>query len=312
MFKNPLNVIATPSQLTEREFTQNKFDRQWQLDPQQFDPERNCLERERLLRTLALLPESLDHLKAVDLGSGMGVLSKKLRDRGAAVDAVDIAKKALDALKEEIKIRPIADYVPKTKLEDETYDLVLCTDLIAHLPENAYRLLFSELARIIKPSGTLICSTPLDYRSEDALQRFAALAESEFDLEHWIFSYHLFYIHLKDFFEAPQRFVRAAKEPEYRQKQLEQRKGLSKGWFLLNSRQLPALFWRLVRSLSQPIAGLIGQSRSLLLALENVCRFLWADAGITHAILRAKRRSLEKIPEEERPIERKQKKQVWV
>lgn len=309
MFKDPLKVIATPAPLKPEQLATSKFDKLWQNDPEQFNPERNALERERISRTFSLFPNSFS--RAVDLGCGFGTIAKKLRDLGATVDAVDIAKIPLDRLAGEKNIRPIHDYVPKTKLEDEYYDLVICADLIAHLPENEYRLLFSELSRIIKKSGSLICSTPLDYHSEDAVQRFAMLAESEFEVEHWIFSYHLFYIYLLDFFEAPRRFVRASLDAEYRLRQKEGRKGLAKVWFRFNSQPVIALFWRLMQWPAKPFVHWIGQSRSLLITLEKMCRFLWADSGITHAIFRGKRRSLEKIPENERPIERKQKRQVW-
>lgn len=311
MFKNPLKVIAAPALPKAEELVRAKFDRLWSVDPEQFNPKRNCLERERLQRTFALLPSSLEKMKAADLGSGSGVMSRRLRDLGAVVDAVDIAKTPLEALQGEKNIRPLCEYVPKTSLEDDHYDLLLCTDLIAHLPENEYRLLFSELARILKPTGTLVCSSPLDFHSDDALQRFAALAESEFVIEEWKFSYHLLYIRLKDFFEAPIRFACAKRDPEYRKRQLDLRKGLSRKWFRLNSHPLPGLFWGGASWVLQPVARGIRQSRSLLIALENLSRFFWSDAGITHAIFRAKRRTLENIPEDERPIERKQKKQIW-
>lgn len=305
MAKNPLNIVPDP---TPKQKAESKFDRLWQTDPGRFDPTRNCQERERIARTLSLVPPS--RARVADLGCGSGYFSKKLSGQGAAVDAVDIAKTPLNALTG-TNIRPIQDYLPRTNLGDEQYDLVFCTELIAYLPENEFRLLFSELARIIKPTGTLICSSPLDYRSEDALQRLASLAESEFTIDQWKISYHLFYIHLRDLIEAPGRFVRAGKDAAYRQDQLDQRTHIARRWFHFNSRPLPSRFWIPVKWLTNPIAGWIRQSRSLLLSLEKVCRFLWSDAGITHAIFSARRRTLEKIPEEEQPIERKQKRQVW-
>ncbi len=315
---NKINVVSVtskpsdaPGNASPKQLAKAKFDRLWHIDPNHFNPERNCLERERLERTLKLLPRSADLLKVADLGCGLAYFSKKLRDAGAAVDAIDIAQHPLDNLAREKNIRPILDYIPRTTLAEEAYDLVLCTELIAYLPENEFRLLFSELARIIKPTGTLVFSTPLDYRSEDALQRLAALAETEFTIEEWKISYHLFYLRLRNFLEAPGRFVRAKKDPEYRQRELERRNGFCQSWFRLNSHPMPALFWTAVEWISSPLAAWVRQSKSLMISLEKFCRFIWSDSGITHAIFTAKRRSLEKIPEAERPIERKQKKQVW-
>lgn len=298
-----LKVVKEP---TAKEKAAQKFEKLWQTDPAQFDPERNCLERERLQRTLTLLPPIYSHV--ADLGCGSGYFSKKLRDLGAQIDAVDIAATPLKALN---NIHTLQQYVPRTTLPDEHYDLVLCTELIAYLPESEFRLLFSEIARIIKPEGTLICSTPLDTQSEDALQRFATLVESEFTLDKWIISHHLFYLHLKDFCAAPARFVRARNDSDYRHEQLAQRKGFSKAWFRLNSHPIPALLWAPVQFIANPIVRLIRQSRTLLLTLEKLCRFLLPDSGITHAIISAHRRNLEKIPEDEQPIERKSKREVW-
>ena len=300
-----LKIVKEP---TLKEKTAQKFEKLWQTDPGQFDPERNCLERERLQRTLSLMPTG--NRQVADLGCGSGYFSRKLSELGAAVDAIDIAATPLKALSSE-NIRTSQHCLPRTTLEDERYDLVLCTDLIAYMPENEFRLLFSEIARIIKPAGTLICSTSLDTRTEDALQRFASLAESEFTLENWIVSHHLFYLHVKDFFAAPSRFVRARNNSEYREQQLNVRSGFCKAWFRLNSHPIPALVWTPVQWLANPIVNLIRQSRPLLITLEKLCRFLLPDSGITHAIISAHRRKLEDIPEEEQPVERKSKREIW-
>lgn len=318
MSKTPLNIVSVAPKpsvgsggASPQQQGKAKFDRLWLIDPDHFNPERNCMERERLLRTIAFLPQTAENLAVADLGCGLAYFSKRLRNAGAIVDAVDIAQIPLGKIKREKNIRALQEYVPKTTLKDEAYDIVLCTELIAYLPENEYRLLFSELARIIKPDGLLVCSSPLDYRTEDAVQGLAALAETEFTIEKWKLSHHLFYIRLRNFFEGPGRFVRAKKDPEYRQRELERRKGFCQSWFRLNSQPMPALFWRMVALVFDPISEWIRQSRSLLTNLEKACRFIWSESGITHAIFTAKRRTLEKIPEDERPIERKHKREVW-
>ena len=88
--KNRLKIIATDENITSKSFTispQNikrqeleaKFDRQWLENPRQFDPDRNCIERERLKRTWELLLKHT-HIKgkrAVDLGCGGGVFPQR-------------------------------------------------------------------------------------------------------------------------------------------------------------------------------------------------------------------------------------------
>jgi SAM-dependent methyltransferase len=196
-------------------------------------------------------------------------------------------------------------------LQDEAYDAITCLELIAYLPKDEYRLLFSELARLIKPEGTLICSTPIDVDSEDALQRFASLAESEFVIEEWLFSWHKLYLSLRNFTEAPTRFFKSYKDPKYRARQIERRRGFFKAWFRLNSSTIPQILWCPLHFLTSPIASWIRQSRSLLLFCEKICRLLYSDQGISHAIFTAKRRPLEFTPKDEQPRETKHKKELW-
>src|ERR1700722_3640338 len=104
--KNPLKIIATerlqttinPSNTkSTREEIQARFEKMWKLDPEQFDPSRNCMERERVRRTMDLIDKhvSLEGKKAVDLGCGSGALSLELSKSCATVDAVDAASLAL-------------------------------------------------------------------------------------------------------------------------------------------------------------------------------------------------------------------------
>ncbi|MCE5318258.1 MAG: methyltransferase domain-containing protein [Parachlamydia sp.] len=100
-----LNIIATdnavaqpqPSErLSRRKEAEARFDRLWLVSPEQMNPLRNIRERERLDRTLDILKGiDLQSKRVVDLGCGGGVLSRKLRDSGAEVDAVDISSNAL-------------------------------------------------------------------------------------------------------------------------------------------------------------------------------------------------------------------------
>jgi hypothetical protein len=65
MANNPLTIISVtppspqkmplPSRLTRRRELQAKFERLWLLEPEQFNPLRNCMQRERLERTYQLI-----------------------------------------------------------------------------------------------------------------------------------------------------------------------------------------------------------------------------------------------------------------
>jgi 2-polyprenyl-3-methyl-5-hydroxy-6-metoxy-1,4-benzoquinol methylase len=195
--KNKLNIITTDGNIksgeslrsaknSKRQELQAKFDRLWFENPRQFDPERNCIEKERLKRTWELLLKhtEIKGKRAVDLGCGGGVFAKLLATAGAAVDAIDVSSNALKVVRQydNDKIQPIQDIVPYTTLEDDTYDLVISTELLGYLPFDERRLYFAELSRLVKPDGFVICSTSFDVYTEDALQAFGALVETEFHL----------------------------------------------------------------------------------------------------------------------------------
>lgn len=290
------------------------FERLWLRCRDKFNPYRNYMETLRIERTLNLLKESLSlkNLKAADLGSGFGEISLKMRDAGATVDAVDIASAALDRLKEEKDIFPIQDLVPYTTLKDDAYDLVLSTELIAYLAKSEYRLYFSELARLVKREGHVVCSTLIDIYSDDAIEQFAAYAETEFDIEKWVLSYHYLWTKLLFFFQAPEKYVKASKDEGYRASELAKRNSFFRFWFNLQSSFWPSMLWRAVAWVIHPILLFIKKSRYLLLTLESISKFIWQKQGISHAIFLAKRRPLfTPPPEDQRPIERKTKKVVW-
>lgn len=291
------------------------FNHLWETDPTQFCPFRNCMEALRIERTAELFKENdLSGKKAADLGCGYAVLSKKMAKQGAEVDAIDIADIPLQRLekKKNEAIHPIKDYIPHTKLADQDYDLVLCTELIGDLPKEEYRLFFSELCRLIKPDGHVICSTLLDVYTDGAIQQFASLAETEFTIEKWVLSYHYLWTLLLNFFKAPEKFVKASKDLTYRTQEMAKRRSIYRFWFKLNSAFLPSLFWRIGQWAFYPFALLLKKSPGLLLILESISRFIWQEEGISHAIFLAKRRPLfEPPPPDEQPIERRTKKIVW-
>lgn len=290
------------------------FERLWLIDKDQFNPETNCMGRMRIERTLELIHNYLSPESKIvcDLGCGFGIFSKHLRDKGAVVDAVDIAKNALENVSHENNITPYQAYVPYTQLNDDHYDLVISTELIAFLPNEDFRLYFSEMSRLVKKDGFVVCSTPIDIYSDDALQRFAALVETEFDIDKWIFSYHYAWIKIHAFFHAPEAFVKASKDPRYRKEQIEKRKGLNLWWFRANSTPLMSVIWMPLKWLFQPILQLIRNNKKFLTSMESFSRFLWQDQAISHALFIGKRRPLLKPPPDDLiPIERKAKKIVW-
>jgi 2-polyprenyl-3-methyl-5-hydroxy-6-metoxy-1,4-benzoquinol methylase len=325
MNKNPLKVVttdqkncdATPKRKgSSRERTQAKFDRLWLQEPERFDLSKSARELNRLDRTLDLIKETISPSgkQVVDLGCGSGFMSRMLRDAGGTVDAVDVSQIALKHLKEHDceKITPINDYIPDSKLADSHYDIVVATELIADLDTNQYRIFFSELVRIVDSEGYVVCSTPIDIQSEDALQQFAGLATTEIDIHKWVFSYHYLQIKFLDFFKAPSRFVKGSKNKQYREKSLEKRYSLTKWWFKINSTKPLCYIWTVIKPIMSPFCKLLENSKCILMNLEKLTKFFWKDSAISHAIFIGKRKPI--IPPTEKqfqPKEMKHKKQVW-
>lgn len=313
-----INVASpTPSSShSNRAQAEARFERLWQENPEQFDPMRNAMERERIIRTQALLDEftSLPDKKVADLGCGYGILAKFMAEKRAQVLAVDIAPTPLALLQLHAppNLTVAQDYLPKTILEDDAYDVVLCTEIIAYLHRNQYRLLFSELARLVHAKGCVISSTAIDIYSEDALQRFGDLAETEFDIIQWRFSYHALYIRIGELLSIPKHYASSWHDSTYRNNESERRHGLSRRWFLLHTSRPVGWIWALLQLPFQPVLNAFLQSRFALLKLEQWCQFFSSDTGISHAIFIGKRRPLVEPPRpEDIPQERKHKREVW-
>lgn len=180
------------------------FERLWHQDPSQFNPEKlakTLIQEQRVINALPLNPQG----RAIDLGTGWGNTARILASKGMVVDVVDIATIPLKKLSGISNINPIEGYIPYASLDDGAYDLVLATNLIAEIPEEDRRIAVSQFASLLKPQGIALITTPLDIDAEDALPRFLALLETEFEIEELIASH--FYLNQKiPLFKKSSRF----------------------------------------------------------------------------------------------------------
>lgn len=292
-----------------------KFERLWLINPEQFNPLRNCMQKDRLDRTWRLIQGylSLNNIKAVDIGCAAGVFSRQLRDAGAEVDAVDIAENALKYLRQNDmqNIKDQRDTMPATSLPGDHYDLVVCNEVIADLPPEDFRLFFSELSRLVKSTGHVVCSTPLDIHTIGASQRFIDLAKTELDLLDCIPSYHALYLRLKKICHVPRLYVKAWNDPNQWERDIKERKGFKYWMFWLNTTPIMIWLWLGLGLVTKPLLHLLNTNTRLLLMLEKICYFIQGENGLSHLILIGKRRPL--MPEEpdEAPIERPKKKEIW-
>lgn len=315
-----LNIIETspteekrsPKRESPRDIARAVHERQWL---QKNEPEDRFMEEERIRRSMELLLLYADpqDKKACDLGAGSGRFSLELEERGAFVDAVDIASNALLKIHPRHgRIKTVNDFVPATLLDDSSYDIVAALDLIAELPEKDYRLFFMEVARLMKKDAVAIISTPVDFRSENALEIFFNLAKTELELLGCSLSYHYFFIKISDTLKAPGRFHRASQDPVFRSRMLEERSALRKAWFRLCSMKLPGLIFGCIAPLASWLLHKMDKSRFMLLSLEKLSKTVKGELAITHVIVGAKRKSLIPDYQGKEPLpERKIKKQVW-
>ena len=106
----------------------------------------------------------------VDVGCGNGRFTKFCASRGAEVIFVDrseVKVRATEALLSNSLARAVKGIVSECSpvpLEDGIGDLVICTEVLEHVPDPVVFL--QELVRIAKPGATLLITVP-DGRSEN-------------------------------------------------------------------------------------------------------------------------------------------------
>lgn len=89
--------------------------------------------------------------KILDAGCGEGVLVEKYARQGW--DIVGVDKNYASAYVQEGSVTALP-------FADNTFDTLLCLDMLEHLYYNEQSLAISEIHRVVKPGGTLIFSCP--------------------------------------------------------------------------------------------------------------------------------------------------------
>ncbi|MBN1942853.1 MAG: class I SAM-dependent methyltransferase [Phycisphaerae bacterium] len=98
---------------------------------------------------------------ALDAGSGPGVFSRILKDRGWRVDAIDAEAENLQHVRDVVENAYQGDVVDTlAERPAGRYDFALALELIEHIPPLRGRALLRELRRVLSPRGRLLLSTP--------------------------------------------------------------------------------------------------------------------------------------------------------
>ena len=93
----------------------------------------------------------------VDLGCGRGHISGYFIDKGFDVLSVDIVEQNIADTKNENKILATMDDLP---IADNSFDCIVCTDVLEHIIPNDQNKIISEMYRILKPGGKMLVSFP--------------------------------------------------------------------------------------------------------------------------------------------------------
>lgn len=127
-------------------------------------PKRGHLYFKEVLRYERLLPMvPREAASVLDLGCGDGYLSVLLARRGHEVTAVDLARARLDKFADkahELGIVRLQASATGTGLEDASFDALVSSEVLEHLPEPEAMLV--EARRLLRPGGTLVMCVPND------------------------------------------------------------------------------------------------------------------------------------------------------
>ena len=103
-------------------------------------------------QTLNLIPVDIHTI--LDLGCGDGMVSNLLIEKGLEVTGVDINIEAIRFFKG----KKVVSSVDCLHFPDRSFDLVLCTEVLEHLPDGIYEKTLREIERVAKKY--VVISTP--------------------------------------------------------------------------------------------------------------------------------------------------------
>ena len=142
------------------------------------NPTRRWLHRERLDLVTSKIHAIADADatgRALEVGAGAGPYVGTLCDLYDEVIATDIESEYLDHVRAVYSERPnltlLEDDIAASALGAESVDLVLCSEVIEHTPDP--EAVVGGIAKVLRPGGSLILSTPQPWSTVELLGRVA-------------------------------------------------------------------------------------------------------------------------------------------
>ncbi|SCA63492.1 hypothetical protein SCG7086_AS_00210 [Chlamydiales bacterium SCGC AG-110-P3] len=292
-------ILGSSTRRRRQQAARARMERYWLHKEKALTFEPNAIDTLRIGRIKTTIKEAAeDTLKGsiiADLGCGDCNLARHLGSKGAIVHASDIATNALGlARRYEMKnISLSVECLPETSLSSATYDCVICADVIADLDSTDYRLLISEIARLVTHDGSVVISTALDLSTEGALQRFLALLQTEIEVNSIVLSHHRIAILLLALLRLPSKLAHAGQTPSNRQQWLSELKGIARWTTALNCTRPLSTLWRIVSIPMSALADILEKNRRVTLFLEWISQRIYRNQrSITHVIACGKKRKL--------------------
>lgn len=118
---------------------------------------RSPLKQRKLAEIVRLLGETGGE-RCLDLGSDNGVISLLLRRRGGSWASADMTEQAVAAIRELVGSDVHLSDGRTLPFADGEFDRVVVVDMLEHVADEA--AFAGELARVLRPGGTLIVNTP--------------------------------------------------------------------------------------------------------------------------------------------------------
>lgn len=101
---------------------------------------------------------SPDTARVLDLGCAFGFGTRALLPRPCVV-GIEVSEKYLRRATREVRgarfLRAVGAALP---FDEASFDAVVCLDVLEHVPDE--RLVLAEIARVLRPGGTLVVSVP--------------------------------------------------------------------------------------------------------------------------------------------------------
>ncbi len=151
----------------------SEFDKDWDWYAGLIDSRKESDEWSIIRKTRETHWEEFCQIKenahVLDAGCGNGDYTRLMLLKGARVWAFDYAGKMVQAAEQRLKREGLkaekltVDSVLDIPYPDSMFDAVVCLAVIDHVPDDERSKAVSELARVLKPGGTLYINTPNKY-----------------------------------------------------------------------------------------------------------------------------------------------------